>query len=79
MTAHDVLRLIGACESGHEWEFSGGANCSCRWRDVSTGDLCHGNCSVPVNRCRVCGDCDYGVNDDASAAREACAGWRSRR
>lgn len=47
---------------GHKWVFSGGANCGCPY----------GGCSIPVNECDVCGDCDYGNNEDADRMREEC-------
>lgn len=59
----------GPCrEYGHNWESIGGCNAGCC-------DDC--TCSVPVNHCVKCGDCDYGDNDDAKAARAECAERRS--
>lgn len=66
----DVARLRreiaqGPCrEYGHDWQFLGGANAGC-------GPDCA--CSVPVQVCAKCGDCDYGDNPEANAAREICA------
>jgi hypothetical protein len=54
-------------EVGHRWESLGGANCGCK----------AGACSVPVNTCTACGDCDYGDNDDASEIRRACRRLRA--
>lgn len=55
----------GPCrEYGHAWEFYGGRNAGC-------GDGC--NCSVPVNMCNKCGDCDYGDNAEADQIRQHCA------
>jgi hypothetical protein len=48
----------------HDWQSLGGRNCGCR------PDGC---CSVPVNTCSRCGDCDYGDNDDARAILARCA------
>jgi hypothetical protein len=50
-------------EIGHCWECLGGANCGCE----------SGTCSVPVNECSVCRDCDYGDNADADQVRRQCA------
>jgi len=49
----------GSCAEGHSWKHVGGRNASCAER----GENCA--CSVPVYECAVCGDCDYGDNDDA--------------
>ena len=55
----------GPCrEYGHEWQSLGGTNAGC-------GDDCA--CSAPVHVCTKCGDCDYGDNPEANAAREICA------
>lgn len=55
----------GPCRQyGHEWKSYGGCNAGC-------GDLC--NCSVPVNVCSKCGDCDYGDNTEADKIRRSCA------
>lgn len=59
--ARDWLFL--ACEAGHDWQSTGGCNCGCE----------DGACSVPVNVCTRCGDCDYGDNEDARETRELCA------
>jgi len=48
---------------GHVWEHAGGANCGCH-EDAQ--------CSVPVHECRVCGDFDYGDNDEAREQRAEC-------
>lgn len=54
------------CQHGnHEWRHIGGCNCGCH-------DGNHG-CSVPVYECVLCGDCDYGENEEATALREKCA------
>lgn len=53
------------CSSGkHAMRFAGGRNAGCS-RDCQ--------CSVPVNECADCGDCDYGDNADADQIREECA------
>jgi hypothetical protein len=49
---------------GHKWIFKGGMNCGCE--DAARG------CSVPVHECSVCGDCDYGENDEATETRREC-------
>ena len=62
-----LRRQIAAapCKSvGHDWQSIGGANAGCG-RDCS--------CSVPVNECARCGDCDYGDNDDAAEVRKECS------
>lgn len=46
----------------HDWQSTGGANCGCE----------NGFCSVPVNICSRCKDCDYGENADAKEIRLAC-------
>lgn len=56
--------LFVGCERGHDWRSLGGCNAGCH------PDLC--GCSVPVNTCSRCGDCDYGVNEDADAVRLRC-------
>jgi hypothetical protein len=56
-------------EVGHRWKFIGGRNCCCE--AVEVGE--HGGCSVPVHECAVCGDCDYGDNEEADDIRAACA------
>ncbi|MBN9548782.1 MAG: hypothetical protein J0H31_07850 [Alphaproteobacteria bacterium] len=48
---------------GHTWTFLGGANAGCC-------DTC--NCSVSVHVCAKCGDCDYGVNEEAVQIRKEC-------
>ncbi|RWN60262.1 hypothetical protein [Mesorhizobium sp.] len=54
----------GPCrEYGHHWQSYGGANAGC-------SDEC--GCSVPVNVCSKCGDCDYGDNEEADQVRKHC-------
>lgn len=48
---------------GHDWASDGGCNAGCH-RDCV--------CSVQVNTCRRCGDCDYGHNEDAARVRAEC-------
>ena len=48
----------------HDWQLIGGRNCGCH------DEAC---CSVPVNVCTRCGDCDYGENDEAREIRRRCA------
>lgn len=56
--------LFVGCEKGHDWRSTGGCNADC-----------HKNCacSVPVNVCSRCGDCDYGENQEADEVRKSCA------
>lgn len=57
------LALVASCaEAGHRWVLIGGTNCGCE----------DGCCSMPVNECKVCRDCDYGDNPEASSIRVAC-------
>lgn len=54
----------GTCaEVGHDWRHLGGKNAGC-------GDGC--GCSVPVNECAKCGDCDYGDTAEADEVRAQC-------
>jgi len=55
---------------GHVWVSTGGANAGCN-RDC--------DCSVPVNECAICGDCDYGDNEDANEVRRECIQRRELR
>lgn len=49
---------------GHDWRMIGGKNAGCG---------CDGcGCSVPVNECVRCGDCDYGDNDEAVRTVKEC-------
>lgn len=52
--------------AGHVWKHIGGKNAGC-------GDACC--CSVPVHTCALCGDSDYGDNDEADAVLEGCERW----
>lgn len=63
MTKRDFL-FVG-CEAGHDWHSLGGCNAGCHPE--------HCACSVPVNTCRRCGDCDYGDNAEAEQVRADCA------
>jgi hypothetical protein len=49
-------------ELGHDMQSTGGRNCGCK----------DGSCSVPVNHCTRCGDCDYGDNEEADEVRANC-------
>lgn len=60
-----MMRSAPCLEVGHRWYSYGGANAGC-------GEGC--GCSVPVNMCAVCGDCDYGDNEEAAKTREECGG-----
>ena len=51
------------CAQGHTPVFEGGANAGC-------DDECV--CSVPVYGCSVCGDLDYGDNEDAREIIDGC-------
>lgn len=62
-------------ELGCDMQSVGGANCGCEFIVADLYDepmLVAGCCSVPVNRCTRCGDCDYGNNDDAKEVRRLC-------
>lgn len=48
---------------GHNWETYGGMNAGCC-------ESC--GCSVPVNVCSKCGDCDYGDSSEAAEIRQQC-------
>ncbi len=56
---------------GHKWESIGGRNACCNDDPNNCG------CSVPVNECSSCGDCDYGDNEDADRVRAECAAERA--
>lgn len=63
VTKGDRDWLFVGCEGGHDWQSVGGCNAGC-------SDVC--GCSVPVNTCVRCGDCDYGDNADADDIRANC-------
>lgn len=50
-------------KNGHTWRFKGGANAGC---------CDHCDCSVSVHECIVCGDCDYGENDEKADVLANC-------
>lgn len=56
--------LTATCaEIGHDWHSTGGRNCGCHeWA----------GCSIPVNECRCCEACDYGVNAEAVEIVRLC-------
>jgi len=56
--------LFLGCEAGHDWQCLGGCNAGCHME-------C--SCSIPVNICRRCGDCDYGENIEAEQVLADCA------
>lgn len=61
-----LRRAIAAApcaEIGHRWRFLGGRHCGCE----------DGSCSIPVHVCEVCGDCDYGGNEEAAEIAQACS------
>lgn len=52
------------CEDGnHQMRSVGGCNAGCS-KDCA--------CSVPVNECAMCGESDYGDNEDARDVRAEC-------
>lgn len=61
------IRAAPCREVGHRMKHIGGMNAGC-------SEWCA--CSVPVHSCEVCGDSDYGDNDDAVQARADCAAKR---
>lgn len=60
--------LYVGCENGHDMQSIGGCNAGC-------DPFCI--CSVPVNRCTRCGDCDYGENEEADRTRAECTIYRT--
>jgi len=55
---------LNPCYHGHlDWVSAGCGNCGCH-KDAA--------CSVPVYRCTVCGDSDYGDNEEADEQRRIC-------
>ena len=62
MIERDILYL--GCQRKHTWESAGGANAGCGLDCV---------CSIPVYRCSVCGEYDYGENPEAAEKRRWCA------
>lgn len=56
---------------GHRWKHIGGMNCGCEGVDAE-GTPWQGQCSVPVYKCVVCDDSDYGDNTEAVEKRRAC-------
>lgn len=61
-----MVAVAPCAEVGHRWVSIGGANAGCE----IGADIC--NCSVPVNVCEICGDCDYGENVEADEIRAEC-------
>jgi hypothetical protein len=65
----DLARLLRQAASAtcadlsHDMQSIGGRNAGC------DKDCC---CSVPVNECTRCGDCDYGDNEEAKQVRRDC-------
>jgi hypothetical protein len=53
------------CEREHDMRHVGRCNAGC-----GQGDDC--GCSVPVFTCAICGDSDYGDNEEAMFIREMC-------
>lgn len=61
----DIIRrdwLFPSCANDHQWVFVGGRPCGCE----------PGGCSFPVHKCAVCGDYDYGENEEATEIRKRC-------
>lgn len=52
-------------KNGHCWVHVGGADCGC---DKDSRE----RCSIPVHRCSVCGEYDYGINAEANSVRSLC-------
>lgn len=52
----------------HDWRSDGGCSAGCK-------PDC--DCSVPVNTCRRCKDCDYGQNEEADEVKRLCAERRA--
>lgn len=63
-----IVAAASCAEVGHRWKFTGGRNCCCEAVEVGES----GGCSIPVHECEVCGDCDYGDNQDATDVRATC-------
>lgn len=60
-------------EVGHRWKHIGGCNAGC-------DPDCY--CSIPVHKCEVCGQCDYGDNAEAREVLAECTNaddWREAR
>jgi len=73
--AIEAVALAGGphpCQSlGHKWKFVGGRTAGC------SDDLDECDCSVPVHECEICGDCDYGENEEADEVRQECRDLRN--
>lgn len=57
----DIIYLN--CQIEHQWVCIGGRNAGC-------SDIC--DCSVPVHKCSICGDYDYGENAEAEDVIKKC-------
>lgn len=67
----DWLFVGPSClRDGHAWKFIGCRACGCERS---------GGCSIPVHRCTVCNDCDYGENEEACRIEENCEHASERR
>jgi hypothetical protein len=62
------IKARKSCEAGHSWKSVGGRNAGC-------DDWCH--CSIPVHQCDVCGEIDYGDNEEARDTMAACKRMRA--
>lgn len=61
----------GPCaQFGHDWKLVGGRNACCE-AEASC------SCSIPVNVCAKCSDCDYGENQEAADVIRNCAQRRA--
>jgi hypothetical protein len=81
LTPEELTREYGpvladhCARAGHSWMFAGGAWCGCEgWFG---GLRWSGSCSVPVHKCAVCGDYDYGDNLVAREMRNRCRSDRA--
>lgn len=63
---------------GCNMESTGGCNCGCVVDHDDEGNEVIGQCSVPVNICTRCGDCDYGDSAEAAEIRWRCADRNNR-
>lgn len=63
-----ALAQLACAQGDHRWKSIGAAACCC-----DLGDGIYGECSLPVNVCEECGDCDYGDSVDSDNIRANCA------
>lgn len=67
-----AIRAAPCAEVGHRWKHLGGKHAGC----VESDPDFDCDCSLPVYECEVCGNCDYGENEEA---REIIANCKARR